>query len=233
MMLAEMSGFPTSNKVPMYDWRNPKYRRPVPYLFERYSQIGIVPAEHGCVAIDLDIKGGVNGKDNLFNRFPNLPKSMNYRTTSGGWHLWYSVPEGSDIPQRNGALPGVDIRYADGYVCVGKDYEVAGGRIEVCPDYLLEWLKERPRTYVGRVVNDMGTVKAVDPCKIRYNVSPIPKGRRNDTLYRWGFGLLNGVKKGELSIEDFEGLMNMRGTNSGLSINEIDLILESLLHKVH
>jgi len=240
MRVCEMMGFPTSGKVPVFPWRNPHHRRSVEYLFERYDQAGVVPAEQGCVVIDLDCKNGVDGVENFFLKFPETRtlKTLNYQTQSGGWHLWYQVPASAQIPQANGKLPGVDVRHADGYVCIGRDYRIGeNGTIAECPTSVLEWLEQPLRTNVGRAV-DSGKHWRERECsgseggphdRYRYNLSPFPKGQRNDGMFRWGYGLMKGVKKGELTQDRFEELMNMRGANSQLTRNEIEKIINSLL----
>lgn len=234
MKVEEMMGFPTKDKIPLFPWRNPKHRRSVEYLFERYDQVGIVPAEHGCVVIDLDKKNGVDGVKTFFAHFKHVPESMNYRTSSGGFHLWYKVPAGTVIPQATSKLPGVDIRYADGYACLGKGYKVLrDGEIADCPDPILDWLKRPKRKNDGVArSNDCNPLGTPNSRKFSYNVSPIPKGCRNDTLYRWGFGIVREVRDGSLSEKAFSELLHLRGGNSGMTYGEVEKIIESLL-QVH
>ena len=225
----QMKGFPTAGKRPLYPWRNEQNRWMVSLLLSQYEEVGIIPAEHGCVVIDLDVKDGRSGVVEFKKAFKNIPRSLNYKTRSGGCHLWYRVPEGTKIGQSNGRIPCVDVRYADGYVCIRRDYCIKDDRVADCPPELLEWLMSAPVAEKRR--------KAVRPCpNVRptkqYDLSPFPAGRRNDLLYRWGYGLLNGVDKGELSIDDLRDLIHVRGTNSGLGAIECDVIANSILEGV-
>jgi hypothetical protein len=229
MNLSNMPAFVTRNKIPLAPWRRGA-RVLVGQILGRNQQAGIVPGEVGCVVLDMDKKYGLDGRKELFDKFPNLPRSMNYETQSGGYHLWYKVPEGTVIPQATSKIPGVDIRYIDGYVCVNPEYEILlDGVILDCPEDVLAWLTEEKKTSVKQY-----RVREGESAKYTtlYDLSPIPKGRRNDSLFRWGRGLLNGVDKGELTLSDLEDLVRLRGRISGMAINECDLILESLLTNV-
>jgi hypothetical protein len=210
-------------------WRDASSRWPLADCIGSTGQVGVVPAECGCVVVDLDEKNGVSGRETLFKRFRCLVPSLSYRTLSGGWHLWYRVPPDAVIPQRNGSMPGVDVRHADGYACVGEGYlvyDVAG--IAECPPPLLAWLTSAPKAPRRPPVEPVRDVRPTG----RYDLSPIPEGRRNDTLYRWGFGLLNGVAKGELSLSDLEDLVMARGLNSGLPRHECESVFGSLMRNV-
>lgn len=237
IQLEDMTGFPTANKRPKMEWRDrPDHRWSVGALFHDHDQVGIVPGEQGCVVIDIDRKNGVDGFVNLKKKFRNLPPSLNYRTLSGGAHLWYAVPDGIRIPQRTSKVPGIDIRHLDGYVCVGRDYEPQQAEfIEECPKPLLDWLTELERVHVGHVKSRNWTPPKIEPGKrppkgsVKLDFSPIPVGQRNDGLYRWGFGVLNALKSGEMDLENYRAVIFMKGQNSGLPNWEIELVLESLL----
>jgi hypothetical protein len=234
--ISNMYGFATRNKIPCEPWRDRKNRFVVSELFAQTTeQVGIVPAEHGCVVLDLDMKHGANGRKELFAKFPNLPQSMNYKTASGGFHLWYTVPCGSLIPQATGKLAGVDIRYADGYVCVGKDYSILlDGQIEECPDYLLRWLQDNKKKYRTHLSYENKQINKYGGIRRKYDLSPIPIGQRNTGLYSWGYGLVQGVNNNEISVQDFHDLMHLRGRISKSPYAEVELIISSLVsHLTH
>lgn len=231
MKVEEMLGFPTSNKVPTVYWRNEDNRWQVKTLFQGNNQVGIVPSEHQCVVIDVDMKNGVDGKKSLFSCFPHLPESLNYTTANGGFHLWYSVPPEIEIPQRNRKLPGVDIRYKDGYVCVGADYQInLDGTIVEAPQYLLDWLKEKERYTVGRkkrtIKNDGGNEQDIP----MPDFSPLPRGARNDGLFRWACGYLNEVRDGNLKPSSLMKMMHIKGHKySGLPDWECEQVFDSVM----
>ncbi|MCL2806656.1 MAG: bifunctional DNA primase/polymerase [Coriobacteriia bacterium] len=221
-MIEQMKGFRTHNKVPCEEWRSGANRSPVELLFHGgAAQVGIVPAEHGCVVLDVDVKGEVDGTKSI-SKLPELPNTLRYKTASGGWHVWYKVPSDIVIPQRK-LTAGVDVRYADGYVCVGADYEVLSKHyIATAPGFLVSMLTlvKPKKAYPS---------KRTASSSMCYNLSPLPKGNRNNMLYSWGYGLLNGVEKGELSIQDLSELVHLRGRISGLPYQECQTVLSSLL----
>lgn len=238
LKLAQMSAFPTRNKKPTFGkkghpelgWKNPKLRRTVDVLFEKYEQVGIIPFEQGCVVIDLDVKDGHDGVGEYKKKFGSPPKTMWYKTRSGGVHLWFFLPKAS-IKQRNGALPGVDIRYSDGYVCVGRDYEIHNDGLFSPPPFdVLDWLITEDKKPLESLGNANSIGYSGDGRPKRFNLSPIPKGSRNETMFRWGFGLFQNVLKGTMDSREFHELMTARGTNSGLSPIEIENIEESIIN---
>lgn len=75
----------------------------------------------GLLVIDLDVKGGPDGKREFARWLQGLglalPDDMPYADTpSGGRHLWLRVPQGRAVQSRGAVLPGVDIRADGGYV---------------------------------------------------------------------------------------------------------------------
>ena len=85
--------------------------------------------------VDIDIKNDAPGAESWAEFCTANPEvaeaaasTVMSTTPSGGWHLWFTMPEGADI--RNGRpWPGVDIRGEGGYVLAppslfdGKGYE--------------------------------------------------------------------------------------------------------------
>lgn len=73
-----------------------------------------------------------------------LPKTLTQRTTSGGFHLVYAVPDGIRVRSRNRVLPSVDVKGDGGYVALPP----SGERRWLDPDVpvarpgddLVEWL---------------------------------------------------------------------------------------------
>lgn len=211
------------------EWRKLSNRWHLSDLWKKTDEVGIVPAEFDCVVVDVDMKHGVNGKKNLFDKFDKLPESLHYTTRSGGFHLWYRVPKGSNIPQRNGKIEGIDIRYDRGYVCLDKYYKFkhSDGIVD-CPDYFLNWLEEPSFSVAGKARYD--DRKASRGYGGVYDFSPFRRGQRNNECYAWGYGLLQGVKSGQLSKKDLYDMLMLRGhTYSGLPRTEVELIFNSLL----
>ena len=74
----------------------------------------------GLFVVDLDVKGGVNGKaslQNLETQHEQLRQTFRVRTPSGGEHLYFKMPDGVDIGCSIGKVgDGIDIKANGGYV---------------------------------------------------------------------------------------------------------------------
>jgi hypothetical protein len=226
-----LRGFPTANKVPKVKWRDTANRWDMDDLFNiaDEEEVGIVPGEHDCVVIDCDIDG--SGARNLERKFGKIfGSTFHYRTRSGGGHIWYSLPDDIHIPQRTRILPGVDIRNRDGYVCIRREYNLRNKEaIKVCPVEVLGWLLETPRGVLSTRQKPPDGSERPLGCKVRYCVEPIPVGRRNDVLFRQACGLLAAVKRKELLPQDMQAILDIRARNSGVSFQELELIIKSAM----
>ncbi len=126
-----------------------------------------------------------------------LPETFTVRTPGGGLHFYFRHVEG--LTNRRGAMPaGIDIRGEGGYVIVPPS---AGYVIEHrapiagAPDWLLEALRDEPRSASGR----SGRTGAGE--SVPDDGGPIPDGCRNQTLTSIGGRLRAfGFERGE--IED-------------------------------
>lgn len=98
------------------------------------ANIGVVPGRSGHVVLDVDIKSGGNGHETLgsleIDHTSVLPPALTVHTPSGGQHLWYKLPDGTEPPGNQQAGPHVDVRSGSGYVLVppsvvdGKSYRL-------------------------------------------------------------------------------------------------------------
>lgn len=74
------------------------------------ANIGIrIPDD--LVVVDVDGPDGVRSVQSRGRQ----PRTLT-AATARGWHLWFSVPDGVQLRQRAGVLPGVDTRTSRGYV---------------------------------------------------------------------------------------------------------------------
>lgn len=95
------------------------------------SLVGIVP-QGRLAMVDLDVPGeGHSGDGNGIETVKALEKkhgeklrTFATRTPSGGLHLWFTLPDGVDLPQDSKLLPGIDTRTA------GKGYSIDVGTME-------------------------------------------------------------------------------------------------------
>jgi len=165
--------------------------------------IGIACGPSRLVVLDLDCHGnlpdewgrlaGIRDGRDVFAQLCEWagqpwPSTYWVATPSGGWHLYYTAPEGYEIRNSAGLLgPQVDVRAAGGYVVGagsivdGKPYEVLDGTnpapLPVWIAKMLASARDRrtgepaPGAVTGRVA---GLVRKVESA---------PEGQRNDTLY--------------------------------------------------
>lgn len=228
-----MLAFPTVKKVPVGGWKEGDNWRRVNELFAAgHQQVGICPGRQpnrSYVVIDLDCKNGRNGERTFVGHFRNQKQTAVVRTPNG-YHVWYHVPAGTEIAQAvnkpigNIQDSGIDIRYDKGYVCFGRGYSISNSSpIAPCPRDVLAWLQDD-----GKKERKYSSDTAAKPTNRMYDLSPLAKGSRNDGLYRWGCGLANGVRNGELSLEDLHDLLHLRGRISGLPWEETELIFQNI-----
>lgn len=81
--------------------------------------VGIRPGPSGYIVLDVDIKNGGTGPDDLKRldfELGELPQSTRVDTASGGWHFWLKRPaDGGEIGNADLA-PGIEVRCDSGYV---------------------------------------------------------------------------------------------------------------------
>jgi len=83
------------------------------------ANVGVVPASAGYVVIDVDVKGAADGSeqlDTLELLYGELPATARAATPSGGFHLWFRLPEGAEAPGNGKLDSALDIRSGAGYV---------------------------------------------------------------------------------------------------------------------
>lgn len=157
---------------------------------ESSSNIGIATgAVSGLLIIDVDIKNGKDGTSGLNSLLGehSLPITRKALTPSGGYHLYYKLPEGSFIPSRAGIAEGVDIRCDGGYIVAPPSRTPKGSYqweddsvlIATTPEWLLDILhKAKPITDEGDLQQDFSGVV-------------VHEGERNDQVYKVSCKLRN------------------------------------------
>lgn len=143
-----MRYFPVREKAPLTaHWKEDAkpFQELLPY--EQEGDIGLVTGG-GFFVLDADNKNG--GLNNLAKL--GLPPTYTVSTINGGKHLYFLLPPGRTMPNRQGFLPGLDIRGDGGYVVcppsqgyeVEKDIDVAHA-----PEALLALLERPERAQTG------------------------------------------------------------------------------------
>lgn len=197
----------------------------------------VIP-QPGNIIIDMDAPKDDHSRHGYNILRPMLtPTLMVHTPTHGGVHAYYRLPEGwtGKLKNTNHAdgIP-VDVKVdGRGYVLgAGSNidgvgfYRLVGDETEVqeAPLPLLEWLVNH-----GYGVNPMpkptSTAKESAPRNGRPDLTPVPEGRRNDTLYRWAWGRLHNHEDNEANIHDE---LVLRGHISGLGDTEIERIWKSV-----
>ena len=80
--------------------------------------VGVFPGPGGYLVLDVDVKGGATGLEDLAQleeELGKLPPAMTVKTASGGFHLWFQRPYDDHIGNLNLA-PGVEVRCDAGFV---------------------------------------------------------------------------------------------------------------------
>ncbi|MFJ9693417.1 bifunctional DNA primase/polymerase [Kitasatospora sp. NPDC101183] len=92
---------------------------------------------HHLIGLDLDVKHGADGPDNLralaAHHGFRIPPTPTVATPSGGRHLWLTAPPDARITNSAGTLaPGIDVRGTAGYL-VGPGSRTAAGLYAFAP----------------------------------------------------------------------------------------------------
>jgi hypothetical protein len=78
--------------------------------------VGIICGQvSGVIVSDVDPRNG--GRESINDCSRHLPITACVNTPSGGFHYWYSLPNGVILPKKTGILPGVDLQGEGSYVC--------------------------------------------------------------------------------------------------------------------
>lgn len=127
--------------------------------------------DDGMIAVDLD-DGGLQSWAQLQDLYGAAPAGPAQVTGSGGIHLLFSVPKGSNIKNQVKIRPGIDVRSSGGYVVVAPSTHKTGrnyswmdldGAVPPAPQWLLslltgakpklnfqEWLSRQPVSVSGQ-----------------------------------------------------------------------------------
>lgn len=196
----------------------------------------VIP-QPGSIIIDMDAPKDGHSRHGYDILRPMLePTLMVHTPTHGGVHAYYRLPEGwtGRLKNTNHAdgIP-VDVKVdGRGYVLgAGSNiegvgfYRLVGDETDVreAPPALLDWLVAHG--YGVEPTPKPSTAKAGVPRDGRPDLTPVPEGRRNDTLYRWAWGRLHNHEDNEANIHDE---LALRGHVSGLGDTEIERIWQSV-----
>lgn len=150
------------------------------------ANVGIITGRaSGIVVLDLD-EGGEEALAALCAQMGELSKTVEAMTGSGGRHLYFSAPEVAVSNSARKLGPGLDVRGDGGYVVAPPSVHKTGrayawseghGPGAVTTVEMPHWLVELATTTDARVEEGGSDAR-------------IPKGTRDDTLFRRGCALV-------------------------------------------
>jgi hypothetical protein len=137
-------------------------------------------ASSGIWVLDVDGAAGIASMQGLVAQHGPLPSTYRVRTGSGGWHLYFQMPD-FDVRNRQALLgkgSGIDVRGTGGFVIAATSRNAEGeytdgGVIEpfaAAPEWLLDLL--RPKAPVALTVPD-GVAVERTPALARYEDSAV------------------------------------------------------------
>lgn len=194
----------------------------------------IVPDErHMVIDMDTPKTGGEHGWDTLNREAGPLPETYTVRTPHNGIHLYYRIPtqwqglmksashqHGLNVDvkaEAKGYVIGAGTHTEDGDYTLINDAAVA----EATPK-MMRWLADHGYTSgrPTRILNRDTDTRNGDP-----DMTPVPEGMRNDTLYRWAFGRYHNHPEERDRVRDE---LFQRGHDSGLGDMELETIWNSV-----
>lgn len=194
----------------------------------------IVPDEqHMVIDMDAPKTGGEHGWDTLNREAGPLPETYTVRTPHNGIHLYYRIPQQWQGLMKSASHQhglNVDVKAeAKGYV-IGAGTHTSDGDYTLINDVtvaeatprMMRWLADHGYTsgHPTRILNRDTDARSGDP-----DMTPVPEGMRNDTLYRWAFGRYHNHPEERDRVRDE---LFQRGHDSGLGDMELENIWNSV-----
>ena len=176
-----------ADKKPIIEWKafqqDPACQDEIEHWWETYpdANVGIVTGKvSGLVVLDLDGDESLPAAKQLA-----LPETW-VAKTGRGWHVYFRHPgNGTQISNRAGILPHLDVRGDGGYVIAPPSVHPSGTRYA--------WIKSPEAVPLAELpANLLHLLMAPATAHLPTNGigNPIPQGQRNDALYRIARGLL-------------------------------------------
>lgn len=174
------------------DWPNRATtddRTIVRWWLKEYPTAGIgvlTGPRSGFFVVDIDLKQDTNGERSLRERFsdefhPHVEQYLAQKTPSGGTHLLFKWDDTLPVSTRAGILPGVDTRGLGGQIVVdpsrrdGKQYRWNNLELPIAeiPPWVRTLVADRPES------------KGVGRLNLKSVLEGIPKGSRDDQIFRF------------------------------------------------
>lgn len=208
------------------------------------ANVGMV-VPPGFVAIDVDMKNGIDGFAALAALQEDhgpLPATRTVQTPSGGQHLVFTAPEHLRIKNRVAIRPGLDVRAFGGYL-VAPPSAIDGVAYKVlndcgpapAPQWLLDVLtKEKTKAPANpseaplqrqSSAHDAYTQRAIE--RATSAVLSAGEGARNECLNASAYGLARLAGAGRLDWHQASAALERAALGAGLQPAEIRATLES------
>lgn len=152
--------------------------------------------DNGIVAVDIDVKNGINGFETIKEAQLNLPTTMTQRTLSGGMHLIYKIPQGIKIKNTASKYAkNVDTRGDGGWIAY---YGFDSTPIASAPDWLI-------RGEQADTTKEIASNFSIKPSLAREMLYDICTEVQNAAV---------GTANNTLNLKAFEAAQNLIGTGS-------------------
>lgn len=170
-----------------------------------------------------------------------VPRTVIIRTPRGGYHAWWTGPEGVKVPNRAGQLgPGIDVRGAGGYL-VGPGSRGARGlytlasdpndvTVRPIPEQLLQLMtadKERPRRTGDVPAKTWATGGGRSLVGLVRCVLDAGEGQRNNRLFWAACKAFEHAAAGRLDADQAEDALLRAAIEAGLPDKEAEATLKS------
>ncbi|MFB8775072.1 bifunctional DNA primase/polymerase [Streptomyces broussonetiae] len=213
--------------------------------------VGIATGPSGLLVVDLDTpehKGSSDAPDGavtfeaLCERAGHVvPDTYRVRTTSGGTHLYFTVPDGVRLASTAGTVAeSVDTRAWGGYVVgagsilpTGTYEPLCGPETAVVPAWLLSILQPAPKPSQVPSTAVLGQSRKYADVALANetrNVATAQVGAREATLFRAARALGRFVAWGDLPRHVVEQALQEGGETAGLTAAECRSTIRSALN---
>ncbi|SCK47276.1 bifunctional DNA primase/polymerase [Streptomyces sp. WMMB 322] len=216
----------------------------------RPFNVGIATGPSGLVVVDLDVPkegakdapcGAATFRALCERAGQPIPETFTVRTAGGGWHLYFTAPEGVRLRNTSRTLgPGIDTRAWGGYVVApgssidGRLYVFAAGvRPEPLPTWLLEAITATTGPAAPRTIAPARNASRCAQVALEREgnaVANAVKGEREATLFKAARAMGRFVAWGDIPRDEVEEAFQVVGEACGLKPHECRSTLRSALN---
>lgn len=207
----------TTDKVVLQEWNN-KFSN---------CNVGIPTGSiNNIFVVDIDGEKGIESLNRLERIYGKLDAPT--VTTGKGKHLYFKMPENTDIKSSVSKIADhIDIRANGGYVVAPPSVHENGHRYTWENFFPNQDFPEAPSWLISLIAN--AEKQTLPVSGVLEEISNAPQGQRNDTLYRRAISLINRSKKEYLNMNDVKQDIINAALQSGLSKEESIKTFENAL----